>query len=178
MRVVCKQFLLILLFLFITNTILYTQNPSYQLTIESGGYVDFKIVSMHQYENDGGIDYPSWTRLKVVYNDTTDGTQEWKLGFKAGTSDFITGVENRTLPLNYVSVYVADIDTISNDDNVSIEDQPLALTDEYQELVENADEGTYRLYVTYQLDSVLLENYPDYYNTEIIYKIVPNGENF
>lgn len=178
MRVVCIKILLNLFLLFFVIHIVNAQNPSYQVTIESGGYVDFKIHSMHQYENDGGIHYPDWTRLKIVYNDTTDGVQEWKLGFKASTGEFITGVENRSLPLDYVSIYAADGDTISNDGDAIIQNDPVPLEENYQPLLENVDEGTYRVLISYQLDSALLENYPDYYNSEIIYKVVPQEDDF
>jgi hypothetical protein len=181
MRIACINLGIILL-LCITTIHSYAQNPSYQLTVESGGYVDFKIHSMQQYENVSGIDYTNWTRLKIVFKDTTAGVQEWKLGFKANTSDFLTNVPGRVLPLNYVSIDAVDGDTLqAGDGNTSIyiENSPQPLTDaSYTSLVTGADEGTYRLYINYHCDSTLLQKYPDYYLTEIIYKIVPQGDPF
>ena len=145
----------------------FSQNPSFRLQIETGGFMDFKIYSLNRYE--GNITYNDWTRLRITYTDTSSGTQfnKWELKFKANTTDFIGSVGN--LPLDYVSIEVNDAG--GNLGGAIIDNGPHPLSDTYTNLIQGGDEGTFRLSVTYRLDSALLNKSPDYYNTELIFKL-------
>ena len=132
--------------------------------------MDFKIYSLNRYQ--GGLSYTNWTRLKIVYKDTTAGTQtdKWFLDFKANTPNFVSSVPERNLPLNYVSIDVSDADG-NLASTATIVSDPQPLSDEYTNIIDMGDEGTYRVNITYRLDSVLIGHLPDYYNTELIFKM-------
>jgi hypothetical protein len=146
------------------------QNPTYQLTVESGGYTDFKIYSLSQYED--GMSLTNWTRLKIVYKDTTSGTQvdRWYLAFKANTTAFEGDIPSRTLPLDYVSLYVQSTGTEDLSSTATFYEGPHEISDEFVSLVEEGDEGIFRMSITYQLDAPLGHS-PDYYLTQLIFKM-------
>ena len=92
----------IIVFLVLLDGYSFAQDPTYRLTVESGGYMDFKIYSLDRY--DGGITYTDWTTLRIDFNDS-DNSHEWYLAFKANTNEF-TGSGTRFLPLSSVSIFV------------------------------------------------------------------------
>ena len=145
------------------------QNPSARLTVESGGYMDFKIYSLNRYE--GGLEYTTWSRVQIVFRDTTEGkqTDRWSLAFKANTTNFVSSVPGRNLPLDYVSIEISDTDSLST--TSTLLSGPHELSNSYTDLVLDGDEGTYNFEITYRLDSALLGRAPDYYNTELIFKL-------
>jgi|GEM_PF-1923026 len=150
------------------------QNPSYQLYVESGGYMDFKIYSLSKYQ--GGVSYTNWTRLKIVYTDTTAGTQtnKWYLSFKANTDEFVGVIPTETLPLNYVSLYVESLNRENPATSETLYQGPHPLprsSDGFEPLVKFGDEGVFKLNITYRLDSAVIGHDPDYYNTELIFKM-------
>ena len=159
----------VILFLFLSHGYALAQNPTGGITVESGGYMDFKIYSLNRYE--GGLEYTSWSRLQIVFRDTTDGKQvdRWNLSFKANTSNFVSSVPGREMPLDYVSIQVTDADSLSS--TATILSGPHALSDTYTDLLLDGDEGTYNLEITYRLDSAVIGRAPDYYNTELIFKL-------
>lgn len=166
-KVWIKSFHAVLLLLF--QTVTFSQNPTYQLQVESGGYMDFKIYSLNRYE--GGISYDNWTRLKIIFTDTTSGTttDKWYLDFKANTTDFLGSSSN--IPLDYVSIEISDACGGCLTSTADLAAGKQQLTDAYVNLINNGDEGTFRLNITYHLDSVLLNRPPDYYSTELIFKL-------
>lgn len=174
MEVVKFNFLLLFLLLLCIEA--YAQNPTWRVTVESGGHADFKIYTLEKYEN--GLDYIDWTNLRMVYEDTTSGTQEdkWYLGVKAQDIEFISSFEERSLPLDLLSLEVSDgggEDSFGGE----IVSEEITLTDSYQPLVELGDEGNYKLNITYRLDSTLGRP-PAYYNTNLIFKMdttAPSG---
>lgn len=155
----------------VTNT--YGQNPVYRLTVRSGGFMDFKIYSLDRY--DGGLVYNDWTKLRVVYKDSTGGRQfnTWNLGVKAATPELQGSALDRNLPLDYISIEVNDGDTLSN--NATIDHGPHKLSENtLTNIVSGGDEGTYTINITYRLDSSLVGKLPDYYTTELLFEMEIN----
>jgi len=154
-----------------TNRSIVAQNPSYRLTVESGGYVDFKINTLNRYQ--GGLSYSNWTRLKIVYDDTRTGTQtdKWYLDFRANTTEFVGDIPGNTLPLDYVSIYVESIVPEDPTTDAVLYQGPHALDGTFTRIVDNGDEGVFRLNLTYNLDSAAIGNPDGYYNTELIFKM-------
>jgi len=160
----------LLLFAVLASLNSKAQNPTYQLTVESGGYTDFKIYSLSQYED--GMSYTNWTRLKIVYKDTTSGIQadRWYLSFKANTTAFEGDIPSRSLPLDYVSLEVESLVPEDPAATATLYSGPHDLTDGFVSLVENGDEGIFRMNITYQLDPTLGYS-PDYYSSQLIFKM-------
>jgi len=146
------------------------QNPTYQLTVESGGYTDFKIYSLNQYED--GMSYTNWTRLKIAYKDSTSGiqTDRWYLSFKANTTAFEGDIPSRSLPLDNVSLYVESLVAEESSATATLYQGPHDISDGFVSLVENGDEGIFRMTITYQLDPTLGYS-PDYYSSQLIFKM-------
>ena len=171
-RVLCRLSFLINVFLLVPGiTSSWAQNPTYQLIVESGGYTDFKLHTLSQY--DGGMTYTNWTRLKVVYKDTTSGIQrdKWFLSFKANTPEFESSVDGRTLPLNSISLFIESLTAQTTGRDGTLYQGPHSVSDGYIPLVENGDEGTFHIEISYNLDSPLLGHQPDYYITQLIFKM-------
>mgnify|MGYP006279503799 CR=1 FL=1 len=161
-------FFFIISFFFLLTS-LHAQNPSYHLFVESGGLIDFKIYSLSRYE--GGITYENWTRLKIVYRDTTPGTQvdKWNLSFKANTPKFYGSMNE--FPLNYISIEASDHNSSIGGSAIINTNKEALSEGSYIDLVNDGDEGTYWLDITYHLDSSLVGRSTDYYTSELLFQL-------
>lgn len=145
--------------------------------------MDFKIFSLNQYKNETPpISYSDWTRLKITYTDTNSGkqTDTWRLGFKTESLNFDTSPVGSTIPVKSVSIEASAADSLESSDNgvLTFEKNPQPLDDTWTSIVEDGDEGIYRINITYHLDSALIGKNPEYYNVLLIYKMVKTGETF
>ena len=171
--------LIFIILLFSTGQIYSQQNPSYQLYVRNGGSVDFKIITVDQYEN-GNIVYDSWTTLQVNYSDTTSGQQKdaWKLGFKVDKANFDCSYSGSfsasNLSLQIVTNSYDSLDENSN--NLDLSRVPL--TDSWTTLADGVDEGYYEMDITYRLDSALISTPPGFYNNLIIFDIAEQSGSF
>jgi hypothetical protein len=183
MKRICVLIFNLFLLLFVVSPIQGQINPTYQLHIESGGYVDFKIFSLNQYKNETPpISYSDWTRLKITYTDTTAGkqTDAWRLGFKTESLTFDTSPIGSNISVSSISIEASAADSLESSDNgvLTFEKNPQALDNGWTSIIEDGDEGIYRINITYHLDSALIGKKPEYYNTMLIYKMVKTGETF
>lgn len=169
---------LLLLFLLKLNPLLSQPNPYYQVTVESGGNIGFEIYSMEDYQA-GGITYSNWTtEINIVFTDTTSGqqTNAWRLGFRAMDTEFGSAFPTRSLPLDIMSIQATGLDSLGSNSNLNTDSQPLSNT--WTPIVEDADEGVYKLSISYTLDSALIGHPPAFYNTLLEFQVVESGDPF
>ncbi|MBS3775481.1 MAG: hypothetical protein KGY70_09850 [Bacteroidales bacterium] len=171
MKTSCAQLLISSLFFLLIQIQVQSQNPTYRLTVSSGGNVEFKVYSFRHYEN--GIDYLDLTHLEIVYADTTAGPHEdeWYLGVKAQDDAFYSNYPGRTLDLSYVTLEASDGggDFAFNSGEITSGEISLSSTN-YALLVSQGDAGRYRLNVTYHLDSIT-GSVSGFYNTNLLFKM-------
>ncbi|MFP3860750.1 MAG: hypothetical protein ACLFUW_08000 [Bacteroidales bacterium] len=165
---VCVKFLLFIYMLLFFSALAHAQeSPTMYIMVESGGNIDFKVYSLHYYENGMSLD---WGKLRLEY-DTTDINQnnEWYLGVTAQDSKFLSSNPDQDLSLDKVTLEVEDLK--AEDEFGSELEKDIELTHgSYATIVDGADVGFYRLKITYHLDS-LLGHPPGYYNTNLIFRM-------
>ena len=171
MKTPCAQFVISSLVFLLIHVQVQSQNPTYRLTVSSGGNIEFKVYSFHHYEN--GIDYLDMTHLEIIYTDTTAGPHEneWYLGVKTQDDAFYSSYPGQTLDLSYVTLEASDGggDFAFNSGEITSGEITLSSTN-YALLVSEGDVGRYRLNLTYHLDSIT-GNAPGFYNTNLLFKM-------
>jgi len=171
MKTLCAQFYLSILIFLLFPLQIHAQNPTYRLTVGSGGYVDFKVFSFRHYEQ--GMDYNDWTHLNIIYEDTTVGTHtdEWYLGVKTQDDAFYSNYPGQTLDLSYVTLEATDGGGDNSFNTGEITSGEISLSSSsYTLLVSQGDAGRYKLNLTYYLDSITGQP-PGYYNTNLIFRM-------
>ncbi len=165
-----KFLISLIIFLFI-HPLVHAQDGSYQLTVEAGGAIEFKVYSLRHYYQ--GMTYSNRTTMRI-HCDTLSGNQHtdvWYLGVKAQDASFYSSYPGRTLDLDYVTVEIFDGGGIDAFNSGELTSGEVTLNgSSYAPLVEGGDAGNYKIDLTYHLDSVTGQ-LPGYYNTNFLFKM-------
>lgn len=161
--------IIIIIMFFLSGHIVFSQNTTSRLTIESGGSVNFFFNSFLKYSN--GITYSDWTKLDVYYNDTTDAGglgihPTWKLDVKA-LSPTIDGDAGNTLTLD-----VIEIEATGDPGSTGLN----ALSAADVSLITGGVAGISTIFISYSCGKnvSLMGESPDYYVVDIVFTLGRN----